>query len=642
MARGYGPEPERRRITRRGLILLGAQGVAVGALALRMRQLQVKDSDRYFLLAEENRVNIRLIPPARGKIFDRNGLPVAENRQNYRVVLIREQTDDVEETLDQLERLIPISPRERERVLKEIKRKSAFVPVAVTENLDWDAFARVNSNTPVLPGVDLEVGLTRFYPEAETMAHVIGYVGRVSEKELAEDEGRSPLLQIPDFRIGKSGLETRAEDLLRGSAGVSRIEVNAVGRVIRELDRKEGVAGADLQVTIDLDLQRYAAERLAGESAAAVILDIPTGDILALASAPGFDPNKFVFGISNEDWAALRDNEYHPMTNKPVSGAYPPGSTFKMVVALAALEAGVVSPGERVFCNGRYELGDRFFHCWRRGGHGQMKLVESLRESCDVYYYDVARRTGIDNIVAMARRLGLGERPDLPLSSINDGLLPTKEWKLARHNQSWGVGDTLNAGIGQGFVLATPIQLATMTARIASGEAVVPRLIRAIGGVPLPVAPREELGIPGGHLRHVREGMFEVMNHARGTGRKSRIAAEGVEVAGKTGTSQVRRITKAERAAGVTRNEDLPWARRDHALFVSYAPYDNPRYAISVVVEHGGSGSGAAAPIAQDLMLRAIYGETPPLAAYPPERREEIRREREAPDPPPENPRKRA
>jgi penicillin-binding protein 2 len=642
MARGYGPEPERRSITRRGLFLLGVQGLAMGALALRMRQLQVKDSDRYFLLAEENRVNIRLIPPARGQIFDRNGLPVAENRQNYRVVLIREQTDNVEETLDQLERLIPITARERERVLREIKRKSAFVPVAVTENLEWEEFARVNSNTPVLRGVDLEVGLTRFYPEAETMAHVIGYVGRVSEKELVEDGGRTPLLQIADFRIGKSGLETRAEDTLRGAAGVSRIEVNAVGRVIRELDRKEGAAGADLQVTIDLDLQRYATERLAGESAAAVILDIPTGDILALASAPSFDPNKFVFGISNEDWAALRDDEYHPMTNKTVAGAYPPGSTFKMVVALAALEAGVISPGERVFCNGKYELGDRFFHCWRRGGHGQMKLVQSLRESCDVYYYEVARRVGIDNIAAMARRLGLGERPDLPLTSINDGFLPSKEWKLARHDQSWQVGDTLNAGIGQGYMLATPIQLATMTARIASGEVVTPRLIRAVDGVPLSPPPREPLAIAGGHLRHVREGMFEVMNHARGTARRARLAEDGVQAAGKTGTSQVRRITKAERAAGVTRNEDLPWARRDHALFVSYAPYDNPRYAISVVVEHGGSGSGAAAPIAQDLMLRAIYGPTPPLAAYPPERREEIRRERESPEPPPQNPRKRA
>ncbi|MCL5778776.1 penicillin-binding protein 2 [Limibaculum sp. FT325] len=621
-------------ISRRGAILLGAQLLVAGTLAWRMRQLQIVETEHYRLLAEENRINLRLIAPARAEIFDRNGVPLAENRQNYRVVMVREQAGDPEEMLQRLARIIDIPEHQMRRILKEFSAKPAFVPVPIADFLDWRGFAAVNANAPALPGVLPEVGLSRHYPHGPYTAHVVGYVGRVTERDLQDPDDQDPILQVPEFQIGKDGLERAAERELRGSAGTRRIEVNAVGRVIREIDRVEGAAGKDLQLTLGLDLQRFCHERLGNESAAAVLMDVTSGDLLALASNPTFEPNLFVQGISQTDYGALTQNDHRPLHNKWASGMYPPGSTFKMVVALAALEAGVIRPGDRVFCNGGYQLGDRRFHCWRRGGHGHVDMRESLEQSCDVYYYEVAKRVGIDRIAEMARRLGLGTEHELPSPAIKGGLIPTRDWKRASKKQGWQVGDTLNSGIGQGFVLATPLQLAVMTARIATGRAVAPRLIRARDGVPLPVPEAPPLGLTEAQLQVVREGMHAVMNSRRGTAWRSRIVDDAALVAGKTGTSQVRNITAAERARGVFRNEDLPWNRRDHALFVAYAPSDRPKYAISVIVEHGGGGSAAAAPVARDILMRALYGAEPPLSAYPADQRPE----RPAPAEPPAAP----
>ncbi|MGB0505776.1 MAG: penicillin-binding protein 2 [Pikeienuella sp.] len=617
-------------LTRRGAILLGGQSLLIGGLVWRMRKLQIDEAESYRKLAEENRVNVRLIAPARGEIFDRNGRKLAINRQNYRVVMVREQAGDIEAVLDELGRLIDISPRQRSRALREMRSKSAFVPVTVAEHLTWDDFAQINANAPSLPGVAPEVGLTRFYPEHETFGHVIGYVSRFSERDARREDAQDPLFQIPDFHIGKIGVERAVEPTLRGVVGARRIEVNAVGRVIREIDRNEGQAGTDLGLSIDLDLQRYAMQRLAGESAAAVVMDVDTGDILALASTPAFDPNKFVVGISQDEWSGLLNDKYRPLSNKTTAGLYPPGSTFKMIVAMAALEKGVVTPGEKIFCNSKYRLGDRDFHCWKRGGHGQMHVRDALKQSCDVYFYEIARRVGVDNIAEMARRFGLGEAPDVSISAVRSGLIPTKDWKRASQGQGWLVGDTLNVGIGQGYVLASPIQLATMVARIAgNGKATAPRLISEMNGEASALLDAPDLGVSTGTLKLIREAMFAVSNEKRGTAFRSRIDDKEFAMAGKTGTSQVRRITKAERAQGVFKNEDLPWERRDHALFVGFAPYDNPKYAISVIVEHGGGGSKAAAPIARDVMMRALYNQEPPLRAYPPEQREEIERQRE-------------
>ena len=635
-ARNPARNPDgQRTLTRRAFVLVGGQVAVMGGLAWRMRQLQIEEGDKYLTLAEENRINVRLIAPARGEIFDRKGQPLAINRQNFRVVVIREQARDVAAVLDRLARIIPVSQSDRDRAMREFSQKAAFVPVTVAEHLDWDRFAQLNANAPALPGVVPEVGLTRVYPEAEALSHVIGHVGPVSEADIAEAGGSDPLLQIPDFQIGKNGVEKLEEDRLRGQAGTQRIEVNAGGRVVRELGRDEANGGRDIALTIDLDLQRYAMERMAGESAATVVIDVPTGDLLCLASSPGFDPNKFVRGVSHADWNAYLEDEYRPLANKTVSGQYPPGSTFKMVVAMAALEAGLVTPGETVFCNGGTNLGSHRFHCWKRGGHGKTDLHKAIRESCDVYFYDMARRCGPDAIAAMARRFGLGVRHDLPLSAIREGLMPTRDWKRGARNEPWQTGDSFNFGIGQGFALATPLQLALMAARFASGRSVVPRLIAATDGTPLPVPEAPSLGVQPGHLALVRTAMDAVVNERGGTAGRSRIWDEAGRMAGKTGTSQVRRITPAERARGVLRDDQLPWNRRNHALFVAFAPVAAPRFALATIVEHGGGGSAAAAPIARDVMMRAIWGAEAPLGAYPPAQRDDIRRQREAPEVPP-------
>ena len=617
-------EASARQITRRALMLGAAQVAFTAVLGLRMRHMQLDQADRFQLLAEENRINIRLIPPARGRILDRNGVLIAGNEQNYRVVITREEAGDLPAALDRLAQVIPLTPEEIDRTLKEAARRSAFVPITVADRLRWEDLSTVAMNAPALPGINPEVGLSRVYPLREDFAHVVGYVGPVSESDLARLETPDPLLQIPRFQIGKIGVETWMEDELRGQAGTRRIEVNAVGRIMRELDRDEGTPGADVRLTMDAGLQNYVQVRLGEESAAAVVLDLATGDLLAIASSPSFDPNLFVRGISHADYNALTGNDRRPLANKTVQGLYPPGSTFKMVTALAALEAGVMAPGTSVTCPGFVESGGRRFHCWKSGGHGRVDLARSLAESCDVYYYEIAQRVGIDRIAEMGRRLGLGMRHELPMSAVAEGVMPDKAWKAARHGAEWRIGDTINAAIGQGYVLTSPLQLAVMTARIATGRAVVPRLVAAVGGVERPVPEAAFLGLRPEHLAAVQQGMYAVMNQQRGTAFSSRIVEETLAMSGKTGTSQVRNISATERARGVARNEDLPWNRRDHALFVAYAPAQAPRIAISVVVEHGGGGSSVAAPIARDIILRALTGDMPPLSAYPAAQRNRI------------------
>ena len=609
-------EDSSRTITRRSLMMGGAMTAMVIALGVRMRYLQIDQAEEFKLLAEENRINIRLIPPKRGLIQDRNGKLIAGNEQNYRVIITREDAGDVDLVMHRLAGVIPMTPEELEESLAEVRRNSAFVPVVVRERLSWEDFSKIAINAPALPGITPEVGLSRIYPRAEDFAHVVGYVGPVSEKDLEGLENPDPLLRLPKFQIGKIGVERWMEPELRGRAGTKRIEVNHVGRVMRELERQEGDSGADIRLTLDADLQNFAQARLGLESAAAVVMDVQNGDILACASAPSFDPNLFVRGISFADYSVLTENDHRPLANKTVSGVYPPGSTFKMVTALAALEAGVIDQNYTVRCPGYLEYGGRRFHCWSRGGHGRVGLVRSLSESCDVFYYDIAQKVGIDKIAEMGKRLGLGIRHDMPMSAIAEGNMPTRAWKMERQKQDWRIGDTINASIGQGYVLTSPLQLAVMTARIASGREVSPRLMRMVDGKELPVPESAPLGLSETYLNSMRQGMWDVINGDRGTARGSRIVDPTLVFAGKTGTSQVRNITAAERAKGVISNDQLPWNRRDHGLFVGYAPYDRPRYAISVVVEYGGGGS-AAAPVARDIILAALTGGIPPLSAYP-------------------------
>ncbi|MFD1509500.1 penicillin-binding protein 2 [Lacimonas salitolerans] len=626
-----------RKVTRRALLLGGAQVAFVAALGLRMRHLQVEQADQFSLLAEENRINIRLIPPARGQIFDRNGRVIAENVPSYRITMVREDAGDVELVLHRLAALVDIPPEDMARARAELDKVRGDTPVTIADRVSWEVISRVAVNGPALPGITPEVGLSRHYPNGLDFAHVVGRVGPVSDFDLSRIEDPDPLLRIPRFQIGKVGVEAEAEEVLRGTAGIKRVEVNAMGRVMRELDRREGRAGTDLQLTVNSELQQYVQARLGNESAAVVVMDCDTGDLLTLASSPSYDPNLFVRGISVADYTSLTENTYRPLVPKTVQGLYPPGSTFKMVTALAALEAGIVTPQDTAYCPGHLEVSGRRFHCWKRAGHGTVDLQSSLAESCDVYYYDLALKVGIEKITEMGKRLGLGVAFDVPMPSVKAGILPTRAYKRERFSQEWVVGDTVNASIGQGFVLTSPLQLAVMTARLATGRAVLPRLIKSVDGVEQPSGHGEELGLNPENLRQIRRAMYAVTNNRTGTAYGSRILAEGFRMSGKTGTSQVRNITAEERRRGIVRNEDLPWNRRDHALFVNYAPHDAPKIAVSVVVEHGGGGSSAAAPIARDVTLQALFGDDPPLDAYPAKDRsrvqaqqERFQREREA------------
>ncbi|TGD43448.1 penicillin-binding protein 2 [Pseudotabrizicola sediminis] len=617
-------EDAARGTHRRALLLGGGMTAMFAVLGARMHYLSVDQADQFKLLAEENRISIRLIPPARGVIHDRNGKVLAGNEQNYRVVITREDAGDVDAVLAKLAHIIPLTADDLDRTAKEMNRTSPFAPITVADRLSWEDLSKVALNAPSLPGVSPEVGLSRQYPRDTDFAHVLGYVGPVSERDLEALDSPDPLLRIPKFQIGKIGVERWLEDQLRGRAGTRRIEVNAVGRVMRELEREEGDPGSDVRLTINADVQNFVQARLGDESAAAVVMDVTNGDLIAIVSSPSFDPNLFVRGISHTDYNGLMENDHRPLANKTVQGVYPPGSTFKMITALAALEAGMITVNTSVRCPGYLEFGGRRFHCWKRAGHGAVDLEKSLSESCDVYYYDIAQRVGIEKIAEMGKRFGLGIRHDLPMSAIAEGIMPNRAWKQERQQEDWRIGDTINASIGQGYVLTSPLQLAVMTARIATGRAVVPRLVRSVDGKEVPVEEAPSIGISEEILRKIRSGMYAVMNAERGTAKSSRIADEALLMAGKTGTSQVRNITAAERARGVISNDQLPWNRRDHALFVGYAPYTNPRYAVSVVVEHGGGGSTAAAPVGRDAILSALTGGIPPLSAYPSSQRNRI------------------
>ena len=611
------------RTTRRGLLVGGLQLGFCGLLAWRMHHLQVEKAESFRLIADENRINIRLIPNQRGEIYDRNGVKLAGNEASYKITMVAEDAGDINLILKRLSKIIKLSPEDINRSKAELDRSAKFLPVTIVDRLDRDDIAKIAVNAPMLPGINPEIGFSRTYPLGEIFAHVVGYVGPVSSRDLELREDPDPLLRIPRFQIGKVGIERELETTLRGKAGTKRVEVNALGRVMREIERKEGSKGANLKLTLDTNLQAYVRARLGTESASVVVLDCKSGEILAICSSPAYDPNKFVRGISFNDYGILRDDNHRPLASKTVQDAYPPGSTFKMVTVLAALEAGIIDHREKIRCNGHVEVSSRKFHCWKRDGHGNVDLVKSLRESCDVYYYELAQRVGIEKIAEVARVLGLGKSFNIEMSAVTSGIVPDRLWKQNARSREWVVGDTVNSSIGQGYVLSSPLQLAVMMARIATGNEILPKLIKSINGFESDAVPGE-LSLNKNNLQLVRKALFEVTNDKRGTAYHSRVLDKKSKIIGKSGTSQVRNISTVERTLGVLENKDLPWDQRDHALFVNYAPYDDPKIAVSVVVEHGGSGSTVAAPIARDITLQAIYKGTPPITAYPVEDRARI------------------
>lgn len=587
-------------LIKRSLILAAAEFFMFVVIIGRLYYLQVYQADKYKMLADENRISTRLLIPPRGIIYDRNQEHLASNRQNFQVSIVAEQTTNVQETLDAFKKIMPLTEAEEEKIKKELKRKRSFVPIKIKDNLTWEEVAKIQLNAPSLPGIVIDEGLSRYYPFGEKMTHLLGYVSSVSDSDVKDD----PLLEVPGFKIGKAGIEKFFEKRLRGRGGNQKLEVNAYGRVMKEIEKNDGVLGERVDLSIDARLQSKAFELLGEESGAVVLMDVHNGEILAFVSTPSYDPNLMVTGISNNDWKALLNNERHPLTNKVIAGQYSPGSTFKMIVALAGLESGAIKPETRFFCAGKMFLGSHPFHCWKHSGHGYLDVVQALQHSCDIFFYETAQKVGIEKIADMARRLGLGEKIGIGLDNEKAGLIPDKAWKQRRYKEPWHPGETLISGIGQGYILTTPLQLVTMMARLVNGGyEVKPTFLR--------VSEEEQknikkINLSPTYLDIVKEGMFNVVNVPGGTAYMSRFDYNGMKMGGKTGTTQVRRISLKERQTGILKESELPWRLRNHALFVGYAPHNNPKYAVVVLVEHGGGGSSVAAPIASKLLQETL------------------------------------
>ena len=604
--------------TRRSLGMSGGMSLVFAVLAGRLYELQILDGDDYKVQAEDNRVSERPIAPPRGRILDRFGAELANNKRNYRVLIVSEQaTQGVREALDAIGQVIELTDQQKRRVIGEIAANKKFVPVPVAENLSWEEFSRINLHLPYLPGVQPDVGETRDYPFGKEMVHVLGYVGSVSPEDVkSNDDDR--LLDLPGYRIGKRGIEKAFDKQVRGEAGDSKVEVDAHGRIVRELGGHGGVIGQDVWLTIDCELQRFTDQRLGDESAAAVVMDVETGDVLAFSSTPGFDPNWFNVGVTGPQWRDLTTSDYKPLLNKAIGGTYPPGSTFKTAVALAAIDAGIATPDYHVTCNGVFNFGGHAFHCWQHKGHGTLDIEGGIKNSCDVFFYETARRVGIDKIEEAARKLGLGAVTGIELPGEHSGLIPSRAWKQKTYKQSWQQGDTLSVGIGQGYVTATPLQLCQQAARLASGKAVSPRMVHSVGGKAQPRPEAPKLDFSDDALAKVRSGMNKVMNEGGGSAFAWRIPDPGFEMAGKTGTAQVRVYSKEEHASGMKSNASLQWKLRDHAMFIGFAPVKAPKYAIVCMIEHGATLAHTHVQMESDILLVAQKRDTLGKAtAYP-------------------------
>lgn len=580
---------------RRALLLGAGQSTLAGFLVLRLGYLQMWKHEEYSIQSDSNRIKPIINPAPRGTVFDRYGFPLTKNESNFRLLIYLERKRNVEEIVDKLAKILDLSEEGKNLFLTKIKNARRKNIVSLIDNLGWDDLARIETNSHLLPGVSIESGIIRRYPYPSETAHFLGYVSLPSEKEI--DENEQALFMHPDFRMGKFGIERSFDEVLRGKYGVKYVEVNVHEIPLRTLSVKPAVEGSRINLTIDFSLQKFVTQRIKDVVASVVVMDVKTGEILAYASSPTFDPNNFVEGVSRDYWKQVNEDPRKPLSNKPISALYPPGSTFKLMVALAALENNF-NPSTRVHCNGVYHMGRRAFHCWKEGGHGTLDLMGGIMNSCNVYFFTVAQQIGYEKFTEMAKRFGYGEKMDISLYGSKAGNVPSDEWKRRVMHQPWVGGDTLNTAIGQGNVLATPLQMAMVTARIANGGIPIkPYLVRnhniykqfdSLKNEPLTKLP---------YLKFIHEGMNRVMNEAGGTAYGKRILAKGFEMAGKTGTSQV--ISKREKEMTKAEAE----ASANHAIFVGFAPVQNPKYAISVVVEHGKSGSMAAAPIAKDVMM---------------------------------------
>jgi len=615
---------ERRTFQLRAVIAFLLVLVAMGTLLSRMYFLQVLENERYSSISDKNRIQLKPEKPTRGLIFDRSGVLIADNKPSYNVTILKEEMDgNLDEIVAQVGEIIEISKRDLERFNKRLKRRRRpYESVLLRSRLSVEEIAKLSVNYHRLPGVRVEADLIRVYPYGETLVHAMGYVGRINEKELKSVDERN--YSATNY-IGKLGIEKYYEQELHGTVGMRKVETNARGRVMRVLENIDPIPGRDIQLSIDLPLQQITEKLLVGEKASVVAIDPQTGGILALVSTPGYDPNLFVTGISNKDYSALRESPDLPLFNRALRGGYPPGSTIKAISALAAIDSGSVPVSHTVFDPGFYIIADdrykRKYRDWKRGGHGTVGINLALAQSCDVWFYDAAHKTGVDNISYYMDMFGLGKVTSLDMPEAIPALLPTKSWKRRRYKQAWYPGDSLNLSIGQGYLVATPLQLATSAMLLANrGVWKQPKLLMgfrdvdAQGRVSLtqpdmlgrnPVPENVQLKDPK-HWDVVIDGMVAVVHGKRGTARK--IGKESPYIiAGKTGTAQVVGIKQGERYD----KSKLKKKFQDHALFIAFAPLDNPKIAIAVVVENGGGGSSTAAPIAKKVMDAYLLGVDP-------------------------------
>jgi penicillin-binding protein 2 len=542
-------------------------------------------------MSKKNQIDLEIIFPVRGKIFDRNRVLIAKNEKVYDVYLIPENTKSINNTLNALSQFIDIDFAKRRKVIELSTQVKKFEKIKIFENISWSVLEKIETNKYNLQGVFIAEDYLRVYPYKDNFSHLLGYISKPNQQELA-----LPFIsKMPNLDIGKEGLEKSFNPLLVGKAGQREIEVNSNGRIIREISKVDSIRGKEISLSIDLRIQQYAINLLKSHRAGSInVINIKNGEILCMASTPTYDPNKIIQKPNKEYWESILANTLSPLTNRSIQGLYSPGSTFKMIVAIAALKHGIINTETTHSCTGKIGFGNRLYHCWKTNGHGKMNVTDAIKQSCDVFFYEISKKLGIDKIAEVAKDFGLGQSYDISMPNQKTGIVPNKKWKKEKIGESWYAGETLISAIGQGFVLTNPFQLVVMTSIIASdGKMIEPTIIK---GNRVNFKTNEKYFK---EIKIIKKAMFKVVNENKGTAFKSRL--EDIKFAGKTGTSQVRRISLSERESDDFREKEQEWKNRDHALFVGYMPYDDPKYSISVIIEHGGSGASTAAPIAKQI-----------------------------------------
>ena len=612
-------------ISRRMFLLTAAKAVVVVGVLGRLISLQINESKKYKTLSDKNRFREWKLAPERGVIKDFFNVEIASNRQVYQIHLIPENTQSIEEVFFRLKTILNLSDKKIFALKRKIAKQKPWEPIIISENLNWSEFSRVNLFLHELQGVEPIVSVARVYKDTSS-AHVLGYVSQVSQKDLKNKTYLKDML-VPGMAVGKTGLERRLDEEIIGEVGFQRYEVNAYGKRIKQIKVDPGKAGKNFKTTLDNEIQNYTAEILKDKAASVCVMDIYNGDIISLVSSPSYDPNAFVHGIDGKYWNKLIKNERKPLTNKAVSGLYPPGSTIKTLVALSALENKIVRPLNTVRCTGKIELFGEKFHCWKKKGHGLMNMRSGIKRSCDVYFYEIARKLGVDRLSETAKKFGLGKKVLDGFIEEREGVVPSTDWKKKFIGKNWYLGETLHSGIGQGYFQSTPLQLCLMTAQIANGGfEIKPRVIvndnknnlreyikykNENPNEPLPIDmlvsnfDLNPLFRNQENINFVKDAMFAATNEAGGTSFRSRYNDQKFMFAGKTGSSQIKRFTALQRELEI-KQKDIVYKDRDHALFVAFAPYSDPKYAISVVVEHGGTGSSSAAPIAKKIIKKVL------------------------------------